>query len=79
MDPLKSLAPGVKRLDPTKSGFVAPEGKKTAQSGRVVTQGWKRPKGKGGKAPLMPSVLVLGTVVNCRWTNSEDSSCTSEK
>lgn len=49
MDPLKSLAPGVKRLDPTKSGFVAPEGKKTAQSGRVVTQGWKRPKGKGGK------------------------------
>lgn len=33
MDPLKSLAPGVKRLDPTKSGFVAPEGKKTAQSG----------------------------------------------
>lgn len=49
MDPVKSLAPCVKRLDPTKSGFVAPEGKKTAQSGRVVTQGWKRPKGERKK------------------------------
>lgn len=44
MDPLKTLAPGVKRLDPTKSGLVAPEGKKTAQSGRVVT-GMEETKG----------------------------------